>query len=856
MNNKYINSIKYIIHLIWIIPLFLHIGNIKYHTTKLQITIEVSKKNAESFSNIYYDIGNGFGKKDSVGLVVKSGAKNTVTEKFELKNSNKIKKIRFDPPEKLGKKITIKKIIIIDNGTKIPINLQQLYISKETFPLHSIKNFKYDNGISFVIYHTDPYMLLFKNYAHLIPDKSLNIAIFTALSSLATLFFVFFILKFKLIDKTIQSILDITSVKRIKKIYIGFLLFFIFSVIATKTFVIFSAIFSYKKHLVLSDILFTYTIDILIATSIGVIGIFLLILASYIKSKYFQDFLDWIIKEIIKFIQLGLHLAIIFLSLLTFATAFYYLLSGYVFSEWGAFLEPQHIKALLNYDATDEFIDIFFRIKTYIFLSILILILLSAFKASSYLISKNPKRLLIFTSIFLLIISSLSYFPLEKIYKAKPSTQSPIVMVAGEIDKNTKALNPALLKNISIKDFNPIVRRNIPKKYKTYDSIAKDMNVIFFIMESTRKKNVSLYGYKRETMPTLSNLAKHSLVFYNAVVNQPRSCKTMSSLIMGTYPDPRTYAITWQYRKIKDIKNNLLGRLSRYGYTFYFGTMQGNYAGDHFKDFLLKLEGGNITLEDPKILDKHNNGKRIVRDERILTDSFLKWTKKQDKKFTAILWGKSAHMPYLSPFKVFKENSKTDKYDNCLINIDKSLLNLVNGLKKQGKLKNTLIVIFGDHGEAIEDKMDWGHGNFLYEHSIKIPFVIYNPKIFKNRTNLKQRFQIKDISSTVLYMLGIDSHLNQSVNIFSKTSQDKIYLSNIYQDFKLGLIFSHYKFIYRPKYDITYLFDLKNNPEEDNNIIGKKTPKEIQGLKDETLKWYKYQMNYLKNNIFYKNKRK
>ena len=105
--------------------------------------------------------------------------------------------------------------------------------------------------------------------------------------------------------------------------------------------------------------------------------------------------------------------------------------------------------------------------------------------------------------------------------------------------------------------------------------------------------------------------------------------------------------------------------------------------------------------------------------------------------------------------------------------------------------------------------------------------------------------------ATLLYLFGLPdpNTLGQSTNIFTKTSNDPIYLSNVYLDYKLGLIFDHFKFVYRPLYNVTYLYDLDNDPQENTNIIEIKTSEEVEILKRKVLEWYKYQIKYINTKV-------
>ncbi len=842
---------KHFINLIWIIPLSLYIVFSLYSTAN--IYIDMSGKNILSKSKValYYKNGKKYSDKQLIMLLLSSDDKGNILAKYRLNNFKKIKGIRFDPPEYLGKRLKINSIQIINGFSTQNIDLYNLSKSK-TLKLHNMKIEYKNNSMIFIIDGNDPHIQLFNNFNEIISSKYIEIILYSLLFTILGLILSIFILKSLYIKKGVNYIVETFHINRIYKFYITSLVFMIFSILIIKTFTTFISLFYYNRELNIYDILLTYSTDILIVIVIFITGLFLLLLSSFIKSNSFYKVLVRSVALFSKILQFIIHLILILMSILLFGLGLYYLLSGYIFLEWGAFIEPQHIEAVRMHGGTEEFIEILFTIKTYIFILLIFLFLFLSHKFSHYIHNNKKDKGFIIIIVGLILFGVLAYFPINHIYKSKPSTESPILMITKDLDNDTDSVDKSLLKDINIDNFNPIESENVPTVYKKFKAIAKNMNVIFFVMESTRKKSLPLYGYKRDTMPFLSSLAKNSLVFHNAVVTQPRTMKTMVSLTLGIYPDPRAQSLITKYSQIGNQTDNLLKTLIKNNYSLYYSTMYSNYGGSNYKNFLNKITQHQITLREDIEMKKQNLKNRKELDERLLTDSFLVWSAQQKQKFTSILWTKLAHMPYISSIKKYEENSKTDMYDNCLVNIDNSLKNLVEGLKKQGKLDNTLIIILGDHGEAVEDKMDWGHGNFLYEHSIKIPFLIYNSNIFPNRIDIDNRFQIKDIASSVFYLLGIDKTLNQSINIFSKSKIDKIYLSNIYQDYKLGFIFDNYKFVYRPKYDISYLFNMNDDPNENINIIGQKTAQEIKQLKEETLEWYKYQINYLNNNILKK----
>ena len=56
--------------------------------------------------------------------------------------------------------------------------------------------------------------------------------------------------------------------------------------------------------------------------------------------------------------------------------------------------------------------------------------------------------------------------------------------------------------------------------------------------------------------------------------------------------------------------------------------------------------------------------------------------------------------------------------------VDRSIGELLAGLKKLAPDANTLIVFASDHGESLGEHDYWGHGRHLYEPTLHIPMAI------------------------------------------------------------------------------------------------------------------------------------
>ena len=207
----------------------------------------------------------------------------------------------------------------------------------------------------------------------------------------------------------------------------------------------------------------------------------------------------------------------------------------------------------------------------------------------------------------------------------------------------------------------------------------------------------------------------------------------------------------------------------------------------------------------------------------------------------------AAHIPYRSVLKHFDEEKVSDRYDNCLYTADTAIGELLEDLRARGRLEKTLLLFFSDHGQALGEHLESLHGSSLYDMSVRIPVVLSNPVLFPNRQNLPQRFQIKDLSTTLLALSGLPEKLRQSENIFARSADEKIYFSNVFRDFKLGMLRDDLKFVFRPERRQVSVYDTKQDPKEDHDLFKTIDPALLAEMKRETLQYYFAQLNYLQS---------
>ncbi|ADV49789.1 sulfatase [Cellulophaga algicola DSM 14237] len=189
----------------------------------------------------------------------------------------------------------------------------------------------------------------------------------------------------------------------------------------------------------------------------------------------------------------------------------------------------------------------------------------------------------------------------------------------------------------------------------------------------------------------------------------------------------------------------------------------------------------------------------------------------------------------LAPFPRTELAIKTHKkeYYASITHVDAQIGNIIEALKNSGKMDNTYIIFTADHGIAMGRHGLLGKQS-LFDHSIRPPIIILGPDIPKNKkTNVDVYLQ--DAMATSLDLAGIDkpkyieynSFLNIAKGKESKSSYDAIY--GAYLDVQRMIRKDGYKLMVFPKIKKILLFDLKNDPEEMNDIS--KLPEEQKRIK-------------------------
>lgn len=175
-------------------------------------------------------------------------------------------------------------------------------------------------------------------------------------------------------------------------------------------------------------------------------------------------------------------------------------------------------------------------------------------------------------------------------------------------------------------------------------------------------------------------------------------------------------------------------------------------------------------------------------------------------------------------------------YDAEVRYLDDRLRELDEQLIAEGLYEDTLLILFGDHGESLtEHDIYWDHCG-LYETTVQVPMIMRYPRRIPAGRRVKGLVQQVDMMPTILEAAGIKAppsldgrSLWPSLRGEADGTHDFVYLSECAWQASRGVVTKDFKFIrtldsgpfVRPHRE---LYDLRSDPEEVRNVAESSVP--------------------------------
>ena len=409
----------------------------------------------------------------------------------------------------------------------------------------------------------------------------------------------------------------------------------------------------------------------------------------------------------------------------------------------------------------------------------------------------------------------------------------------------------------------------------------KSPNVLLIVMDATRARNLSCYGYGRPTSPNLERFAERCVIYEAAISPAGWSLPAHASIFTGLYPSKhgayeRHKYLPREHPTMAELLRARGYRTLAFCYNGYVGPATGLDRG--FEEFNRVVE--SIPRPLRKTVRKIESGIAMLRGlhdagahhTSIQVRAAVRQSQTDERPFFMFVHYEEPHAPYCPPRKFnrylpdgisIRQAKRVNQdqwkyladptsmgeqdfevlralYDAEIMYLDTRIAEVLDWLEELDTLDQTMVIITADHGENIGEHQMMGHQYCLYDTLLHVPLIVHYPRGTAAPTRIGHQVQTLDLLPTILSMLGDTSseayRSLQGHDLLSPTEREFTFaewerpdLTPFYQKFP-GVDVSRYdralKMVRSDRYKYIWasdgnheLYDLQADPDETHNVI-------------------------------------
>ena len=272
---------------------------------------------------------------------------------------------------------------------------------------------------------------------------------------------------------------------------------------------------------------------------------------------------------------------------------------------------------------------------------------------------------------------------------------------------------------------------------------AAPPSLLLLTLDTTRADALGSSGAARPT-PALDGLAARGVRFARALTASPLTLPAHASLLSGL--DPPAHGVHDNGAAVfpadlPTLATVLAGR----------GWDTAAFVSSRVLDRRFGLARGFAVYDDRMAAEQIGEYGYPERDARQVTAAALRWLERRPRPGRpAFLWVHyyDPHAPYEAPGGASRDPRAA--YAAEVAFMDREIGRLLAALPERGRW---LVAAVGDHGEALGEHGERGHGIFLYRASLEVPLLIAGPGAPAGRV-VEETVATRRLAPTLLRLLG------------------------------------------------------------------------------------------------------
>ena len=299
---------------------------------------------------------------------------------------------------------------------------------------------------------------------------------------------------------------------------------------------------------------------------------------------------------------------------------------------------------------------------------------------------------------------------------------------------------------LHVNEFNAVEKQTSNRRTpidKIHSIKNTKFNIVLYINESLRAKNMSLYGYERDTDILTNNFFKSRFKFNYHIANAASTGPSIETILTGCKSrvfnkDTRSQPLFWNYFA----ENHKTAYISSH------------YIEKSYFDYFLSPRVDHIT----SAFSPNASSGRSDFDTLIESEKFFRNVSESNESFAIVFNTIANHYPYLqdpdyikyTPYSTTLNNveESINAYDNTITITDAVFNQFINQLKSFGFIENTIIIYTSDHGQAFNEKGTFTHGSHVWQEILHVPMLVHLPQeIIQSLDPFKHNNLIKNQTS-------------------------------------------------------------------------------------------------------------
>ena len=336
-------------------------------------------------------------------------------------------------------------------------------------------------------------------------------------------------------------------------------------------------------------------------------------------------------------------------------------------------------------------------------------------------------------------------------------------------------------------------------------SPAAPQGVILIMIDTLRKDHLSMYGYERDTTPTLKKMASEGTLFLDNISQATWTKVATPSIMTSLYPQSHrvfdspdrlsaaavTLAEVYReagYATVSFPSNGFTGRSTNLHQGFEVVHEAGSLNLDGIsKSARPVVDGATDWLERHQdtpyfmflhLYDPHSDFEPRAPYNTMWADPELKEEHEEQRKKALDFAKEQGHDRQFNelPHPVDFEGTGTDPvawmeyekqwYDGSIRGLDSEVARLLERLDSLGIADDTLIAVVADHGEELHDHGQMGHGFAAYGEIANVVMMLHRPRYIPAGVRVEETTRSIDLMPTLLKLSGLpvpDGAQGQSV---------------------------------------------------------------------------------------------